>query len=114
MKRRLMGAALSAVAAAVMGLAGGAVQAQANYKAEYKLSTVVGTAFPWGKGGEIWAELVKQRTNGRINIKLYPGTSLVQLRLPKTIRRPGTYRVVWKLSADTRRAQKTTRVTVRR
>ena len=50
----------------------------------------------------------------RWNFVLSPGTSLVQLRLPKTIRRPGTYRVVWKLSADTRRAQKTTRVTVRR
>ena len=77
MKRRAMNAALSAVAVAALGLLGPAAQAQ-NYKAEYKLSTVVGTAFPWGKGGEIWAELVKQRTNGRINIKLYPGTSLVQ------------------------------------
>ena len=57
------------------------VQAQqalpAGYKAEYKLSTVVGTAFPWGKGGEIWANLVRERTQGRINIKLYPGVSLV-------------------------------------
>ena len=77
MKRRAMNAALSALALAALGLLGPAAQAQ-NYKAEYKLSTVVGTAFPWGKGGEIWAELVKQRTNGRINIKLYPGTSLVQ------------------------------------
>ncbi|URI09759.1 DctP family TRAP transporter solute-binding subunit [Aquincola tertiaricarbonis] len=77
MKRRAMNAALSALAVAALGLLGPAAQAQ-NYKAEYKLSTVVGTAFPWGKGGEIWAELVKQRTNGRINIKLYPGTSLVQ------------------------------------
>jgi hypothetical protein len=49
----------------------------------------------------------------RWNFVLSPGTSLVQLRLPKTIRRPGTYRVIWKLSADTRRAQKTTRVTLR-
>ena len=49
----------------------------------------------------------------RWNFVLPPGTSLVQLRLPKTIRRPGAYRVVWKLSADTRRAQKTTRVTLR-
>ena len=52
-------------------------QAQ-TYKPEYKLSTVLGPAYPWGKGGEIWADLVKQRTAGRINIKLYPGTSLVQ------------------------------------
>ena len=54
-----------------------AAQAQ-NYKSEYKLSTIFGPAYPWGKGGEIWADLVKQRTAGRINIKLYPGASLVQ------------------------------------
>jgi tripartite ATP-independent transporter DctP family solute receptor len=48
-----------------------------KYQAEYRLSTVVGTAFPWGKGGEIWANLVRERTKGRINIKLYPGVSLV-------------------------------------
>lgn len=49
-----------------------------NYKDEYKLSTVVGTAFPWGQGAEIWASLVRERTDGRINIKMYPGVSLVQ------------------------------------
>ncbi len=31
----------------------------------------------WGKGGEIWADLVRERTKGRINIKMYPGASLV-------------------------------------
>jgi tripartite ATP-independent transporter DctP family solute receptor len=55
-----------------------AVQAESNYKAEYRMSLVVGTAFPWGKGGQIWADLVKERTQGRINIKLYPGVSLIQ------------------------------------
>ncbi|MGL1833062.1 DctP family TRAP transporter solute-binding subunit [Rhodocyclaceae bacterium SMB388] len=49
-----------------------------NYKSEYRMSLVVGTAFPWGKGGEIWADLVRERTDGRIDIKLYPGVSLVQ------------------------------------
>lgn len=49
----------------------------ADYKAEYKLSTVVGKPFPWGLAGERWAELVKEKTQGRINIKMYPGTSLV-------------------------------------
>jgi tripartite ATP-independent transporter DctP family solute receptor len=48
-----------------------------NYRAEYRLSTVLGTAFAWGQAGERWAELVKEKTQGRINIKLYPGTSLV-------------------------------------
>jgi TRAP-type transport system periplasmic protein len=49
----------------------------ADYKPEYKLSTVVAAPMPWGIAGERWAELVKQKTNGRINVKCYPGTSLV-------------------------------------
>ena len=51
---------------------------QGAYKAEYKMSTVVPPAFAWGKGGEIFLTLVKERTAGRINIKQYPGASLVQ------------------------------------
>ena len=65
-------------AVAATALAFTAVASAQNYKSEYKMSLVVGTAFPWGKGGEIWANMVKERTNGRINIKLYPGVSLVQ------------------------------------
>ena len=49
----------------------------ADYKAEYKLSTVVGKPFPWGIAGERWGELAKEKTKGRINIKAYPGVSLV-------------------------------------
>ena len=52
--------------------------AQGSYKAEYKMSTVVPPAFAWGRGGEIFLTLVKERTNGRIVIKQYPGASLVQ------------------------------------
>ncbi|MEO6271538.1 MAG: DctP family TRAP transporter solute-binding subunit [Lautropia sp.] len=48
-----------------------------SYKSEYKLSTVVGTAFPWGKGAEIWINMVRERTQGRINMKMYPGVSLI-------------------------------------
>src|SRR6478672_100516 len=51
--------------------------AQQKYQPEYRLSTVLGPAFPWGRGGERWAELVKEKTQGRINIRMYPGTSLV-------------------------------------
>lgn len=54
------------------------LRAQNAYKAEYKMSTVVPPAFAWGKGGEIFANIVRERTNGRINIKQYPGASLVQ------------------------------------
>ena len=52
--------------------------AQGAYKAEYKMSTVVPPVFAWGKGGEIFGNLVRERTGGRINIKQYPGASLVQ------------------------------------
>ncbi|MER1966633.1 DctP family TRAP transporter solute-binding subunit [Castellaniella sp. GW247-6E4] len=71
---KLLGAA--AFAAAALSTTG-AVHA-ADYKSEYKLSIVVGTTFPWGQGAVIWSDLVRERTNGRINIKIYPGTSLVQ------------------------------------
>ena len=53
-------------------------QTQAAYRAEYKMSTVVPRAFAWGRGGEIFANLVRECTSGRINIKQYPGSSLVQ------------------------------------
>ena len=67
-----------ALAAAALACVATGAHAQGAYKSEYKMSLVVGTAFPWGKGGEIWANLVRERTSGRINIKLYPGVSLVQ------------------------------------
>ncbi|SMH54982.1 DctP family TRAP transporter solute-binding subunit [Azospirillum agricola] len=74
LKALLAGIALAAltVPALLTGTAGAA-----DYKAEYKLSTVLGKPFPWGIGGDRWAELVKEKTNGRINVKMYPGTSLV-------------------------------------
>ena len=75
MKRRFLLAAAAGAMAATLAMP---ALAQTKYKDEYKLSTVVPASFPWGKGGEIWADMVRQRTNGRINIKMYPGVSLVQ------------------------------------
>jgi tripartite ATP-independent transporter DctP family solute receptor len=69
---------LPIAAAAAMSLAWSLpAAAQTKYAPEYRLSTVVGTAFPWGKGGELWGNLVRERTKGRINIKMYPGVSLL-------------------------------------
>lgn len=68
MKSLLLGLAAAAVALPALA---------ADYKPEYKLSTVVPAPFPWGIGGERWAELVKEKTAGRINVKMYPGASLV-------------------------------------
>ena len=65
-------------AAAALAFTAPAALAQTAYKSEYRMSLVLGPAFPWGKGGELWANKVRERTNGRINIKLYPGVSLIQ------------------------------------
>ena len=65
-------------AAAALAFTAPAAIAQTAYKSEYRMSLVLGTAFPWGKGGELWANKVRERTKGRINIKLYPGVSLIQ------------------------------------
>ncbi len=75
MRRRIL--KTLAIALTAMALPAAVIAAETAYKPEYKLSTVLGPAFPWGKGGEIWAELVRERSKGRINIKMYPGASLV-------------------------------------
>jgi tripartite ATP-independent transporter DctP family solute receptor len=74
LRRTLLSLVAAAAALSTLSLP---VAAEA-YKAEYKLSLVLGTQTPWGQAGKIWADLVKERTQGRINIKLYPGVSLIQ------------------------------------
>lgn len=76
MKLRTFLASAVAVAAALTAFT--PAMAQSNYKSEYRLSLVLGPPTPWGMAGQIWADLVKERTQGRINIKLYPGVSLIQ------------------------------------
>ncbi len=48
-----------------------------KYKDEYKMSVVVGPKFPWGEGATKFADLVRERTHGRINIKVYTSSSLM-------------------------------------
>ena len=76
MKTKLLTRALLS-AAVLLSVAAPGVQAQTAYKPEYRLSTNVNNAFPLGRGAEEWARLVKERTDGRINVKWYPGSSLV-------------------------------------
>ncbi|AMM24163.1 DctP family TRAP transporter solute-binding subunit [Variovorax sp. PAMC 28711] len=77
--RRTLLASLSVAAiATALGTFSVAATAQMAYKPEYKMSLVLGPPTPWGQAGKIWADLVKERTQGRINIKLYPGVSLIQ------------------------------------
>nr|WP_227820019.1 DctP family TRAP transporter solute-binding subunit [Marinobacterium aestuarii] len=51
--------------------------ASADYKAEYTVSTVLPAAFPWGQAAEKWVELVTERSQGRINMKIYSNSQLV-------------------------------------
>ncbi|MEA3251374.1 MAG: DctP family TRAP transporter solute-binding subunit [Pseudomonadota bacterium] len=69
--RRFTG--LSAVLAGAVLLCT-ALTAQAR---EYSVSTVLSDAFPWGQAAEKWAELVEQRSQGRITLRVYPNSQLV-------------------------------------
>jgi tripartite ATP-independent transporter DctP family solute receptor len=59
-------------------LAGGLARAQQGpYKPEYKLSTIAARPVSFGTVAEDWADSVRERTKGRINMKLYPNSVLV-------------------------------------
>ena len=75
-KRRFTALLSGLLAAVALGTSLPALSAPA-YKDEYKLSTVLGEAYPWGWGAKRWADLVAEKTAGRIKIKVYPGASLV-------------------------------------
>lgn len=49
----------------------GASVGSAAYKVEYKMSVAVGPQGPWGESAAMFCQLVKERTQGRVNIKPY-------------------------------------------
>src|SRR5690606_36950230 len=61
--------ALAAAAALTVSFA-----AQAR---EYSVSTVLSDAFPWGQAAAKWAELVNERSEGRIPLRVYDNAQLV-------------------------------------
>ena len=57
-------------------------------KKEYKLSVNVSEETAWGKGAAKFAELVKNKSEGKINIKPYYGSALLkgaQLKSPQMV-----------------------------
>ena len=64
------------IAAAAGALLFGSI-AHAQYKDEYTVSTVLPSAFPWGQAADKWVELVNERSEGRINMKIYSNSQLV-------------------------------------
>ncbi len=63
--------AVSILLLVALAVAGAALGEAATYKPEYKASIVVGPSGPWGESAIRFADLVKERTKGRINIKNY-------------------------------------------
>lgn len=49
-----------------------------NFKREYKMQLNVPASFYWGMGAQMFVDLVKERTNGQINIKPYWSSSLLK------------------------------------
>lgn len=47
-----------------------------DYKQEYKLSVVPGASSGWGRTGTFFADRVREKTDGRINIKVYHNSQL--------------------------------------
>ncbi len=69
--RRLTRFAAALAGAAVLTAS---LSAQAR---ELSVSTVLSNAFPWGQAAEKWAELVEERTEGRLTLRVYPNSQLV-------------------------------------
>lgn len=44
---------------------------------EYSVSTVLSDAFPWGQAAQKWADLVEERSNGEITLRVYPNAQLI-------------------------------------
>ncbi len=66
-----------------------AVAADADtFKKEYKMTVNVGPTFYWGMGATKFADLVREKTDGQINIKPYFGSALLkgaQLKSPQMV-----------------------------
>ncbi len=61
---------------------------ETKFKEEYKLTLNVAPSFYWGMGATKFAELVKEKTNGKINVKPYYNSTLLkgaQLQSPQMV-----------------------------
>ncbi len=74
-RQLLKGVALSV---AVLFMVSGVPAQAAGFKKEYKMQVTVGPKFYWGMGAAKFAEVVKEKTNGRIHIKPYFGSALLK------------------------------------
>jgi tripartite ATP-independent transporter DctP family solute receptor len=72
---------------ALVAVSGAASHASAQYKAEFKNSLVVGPTGPWGEAAVKLADLLRERTQGRINVvnhfdgQLFAGKQTTEFKL---------------------------------
>lgn len=59
-----------------LALSGRTAAADFTPKEQYNLSVVVGPQFDWGRGAERFADLVREKTDGEIDIKVFYGGEL--------------------------------------
>lgn len=79
---------VSAVVGLAMVAALAAPATAEEFKKEYRMTVNVGPSFYWGMGATKFAELVKEKTGGKINIKPYFGSELLkgaQLKSPQMV-----------------------------
>ncbi|WP_413616011.1 DctP family TRAP transporter solute-binding subunit [Halomonas cupida] len=58
-------------------LLAGATLATSVEARELSVSTVLSDAFPWGQAAQKWADLVEERSNGELTLRVYPNSQLV-------------------------------------
>jgi tripartite ATP-independent transporter DctP family solute receptor len=72
-----------AVSLVVAGCGGSKTTEQKTIKMKMSVSTA--DSSPWAKGAQKWADLVKERTKGRVQIKVFPNEQLSSGNQPKGI-----------------------------
>lgn len=77
-RKRMLQGIVMAIAGLVLATFGVPAAEAANFKKEYKLQVNVGPSFYWGIGATKFADLAREKTDGRINIKPYFGSALLK------------------------------------
>ncbi len=88
MKNKCTKALMAIAVSAAIVVTGATSTLAAKFKDEYKMTITIGPTFYWGMGAIKFSELVKEKTNGQINIKPYFGSALMkgaQLKAPQMV-----------------------------
>lgn len=88
MKNKCTKALMAMAVSAAIVVTGATTTLAAKFKDEYKMTITIGPTFYWGMGAIKFSELVKEKTNGQINIKPYFGSALMkgaQLKAPQMV-----------------------------